>query len=100
VAVVQARLNFSVIWRVWWMNCSYSLLAFYQRRGFAIKSGVIEFARLQIKFVDHDLHQRRSWDSEKNSQQPKHGGGRKSKEQDIDRMQSHLFAQHAWHKNV
>jgi hypothetical protein len=57
-----------------------SLLSFYQRCCFAIERGVIRLARLQIKFVDHDLHQRRGRNSEKNSQQPKHGGCREGKE--------------------
>ena len=40
--------------------CHYknSLLPFYQRGCFAVECGVIRLARLQIKFVDHDLHQR------------------------------------------
>jgi hypothetical protein len=62
-------------------HCSASLLSFHQRCCFAIERGVVRFARLQIKFVDHDLHQRRSRDGDKNAQQPKHGGGQRKKQE-------------------
>ena len=35
---------------------------------FLVERGIIGFARLQIKFVDHDLHQCGGGDSEKNSE--------------------------------
>jgi hypothetical protein len=44
------------------------LLSFHQSRCLLIERGEIRFARLQIKFVDQDLHQRRGRDGEKNSQ--------------------------------
>jgi hypothetical protein len=61
-------------------------LSLNQRCGLFIERSVIRFVGLQVKFVYHDLHQRRSRDGEKNSQQPKHGRGGEGKEQDIDRM--------------
>ena len=48
-----------------------SFPAFDENGSFPIKRGSIYPAGLQIKFVDHDLHQGGGGDSEKNSQQPK-----------------------------
>ncbi len=77
-----------------------SLFAFYHRCCFAIDCRVIRPARLQIKFIDYDLHQRGGGDSEKNSEQPEHRRGRQRKEQDVDRMQPHFFAENARHKKI
>jgi hypothetical protein len=45
-----------------------SFPAFHQSGSFPIKRGSIYPAGLQIKFVDDDLHQRRSGDRKKQSQ--------------------------------
>ena len=77
-----------------------SLAAFDERGGFAIECGTVQLARFQIKLVDHNLNQRRGGDSEKNSEQSEQFGGRQREEQDVDRMQSHFFADHTRHKNI
>src|SRR5437762_2483341 len=76
------------------------VLAFYQNRGFAIERGVIGFAWSQIKFVDNNVDERGGRHGQKNSQQTKHRRRRERKEQDVDRVQLHLFAKHAWDKNI
>jgi hypothetical protein len=77
-----------------------SVLAFDQRGCFAIERGVIGLARSQIKFVDDNVDERGGRHGQKNSEKAEHCGGRKGEEQNVDRMQSHLFAKHARHKNI
>src|SRR6266567_3162635 len=77
-----------------------SLFSLYQSGRFPIERGVIRVARSQIKFVDDNLDQRGSRHCQKNSEPPEHCRGGERKEQDVDRMQSHLFAKHTRHKNI
>src|SRR5438132_9451511 len=70
------------------------LFSFDQRCGCAVDLGEIEMSGLKIKFVDHDLDNGGGWHRQngaENSEQRGHGEG---KEQDVDRMQAHLLAQH------
>src|SRR5207237_10890499 len=57
-----------------------SLLSFHKRCCFPVERGVIHLARLQIEFIDHDLHERSGGDSEENSQQPEQRPSRQREE--------------------
>ena len=46
------------------------------------------------------MNQRRSGNSEKNPEKPEELGSRQGKEQNIYRMQSHFFTEHARHQNI
>lgn len=45
-----------------------SPVPFHESSCFLVERGIIGFSRLQIKFVDHDLHQRGGGDREKKSE--------------------------------
>src|SRR6266566_1030905 len=77
-----------------------SVLSFHQSRCFAIDCGIIGVTRSQIKFVDSNLEKRRSRHGKNHPEKPEHCPGRKCEEQDVDRVQSHLFAEHARNKEV
>src|SRR5437773_4101183 len=77
-----------------------SVLSFYQSRRLAIDRSVVGFARPQIEFVDANLEKRGSRHGKNHSEQPEHCPRRKCEEQDVDRVQPHLFAEHARNKEV